>query len=474
MTGTGKWIFVVGLAACILSDTCQYLPRLSQFAQHPQASFQTLLNAARRGDHSALTTLADLSVNQQQSEWIAITATLGAGESLYFQYNQSVKATEKQRYLQQAAIAGHGQSQWILAQQQSEPSSYLHWLKRSARNHYPQSIVQLYDYYQSKKDQTQANKWLPKAAHYRHDIALLYAISLWNQAQSENAIYWFNQAKKMGNKRAVQLYDLISQFGSNSISHYADTPVYKAPNGCQMRLQFVADSLLSMERAQFLIDQYTHDTRLSDLPICINQPVWLSAETLECSNHADVRLSCNLSPLIPIAETHTFSHMVVIAQNGKANVHNGIMYLDIKDTYAVFVHELAHFAGFVDEYTLPAELALNVCDKNQAANLRFITHNSTENVSLWQEEIRHAKDYFPSQTETCMQSSYQAYKPVRQTTFMEYHDIELIPPIYLMIWQQQLEQTSRLTPAFVNFAQYYEDKGDKDKAQYWWNKYQAY
>ena len=38
------------------------------------------------------------------------------------------------------------------------------------------------------------------------------------------------------------------------------------------------------------------------------------------------------------------------AKKGKANVHNGIMFIDRQDSYDVFINELAHFAGFIDEY----------------------------------------------------------------------------------------------------------------------------
>jgi carboxypeptidase C (cathepsin A) len=90
-----------------------------------------------------------------------------------------------------------------------------------------------------------------------------------------------------------------------------------------------------------------------------------------CSSNFDneARLGCGLYPLSQLKTPLSFTHMVVFAEQGKANVNNGVMFLDQTDTYSVFVHELAHFAGFVDEYALPESLADYHCSKNLAPNL---------------------------------------------------------------------------------------------------------
>lgn len=230
---------------------------------------------------------------------------------------------------------------------------------------------------------------------------------------------------------------------------------------CPMVLQFVAANAEGIDFIQAHIDNFKSDKRLAALPICINQPVWFEIDDMSCSNNADERLKCDIAPLIKLADLRDFTHAIVVGESGKANVHNGIMYLDYKDSYSVFVHELAHFAGFVDEYPLSGELADNIC-KTQ----------SHPNISVFVPNIRHSNNLIA--VRTCDNHTNQAFKLVKEMTFMEYHDVGLIPQQYLDIWKQRLISVEQLTPAYVNFAQYYEELGDAANADRWWHDYQQY
>ena len=59
-------------------------------------------------------------------------------------------------------------------------------------------------------------------------------------------------------------------------------------------------------------------------------------------------------------------------------------------------------------------------------------------------------------------------------TFMEYHDVGVIPPLYLAMWQYQLRSPARLFPAAVNFAQAFEQLNDPEQATYWWGEFESY
>jgi hypothetical protein len=136
------------------------------------------------------------------------------------------------------------------------------------------------------------------------------------------------------------------------------------------------------------------------------------------------------------------------------------MYLDQQDTYDVFIHELAHFSGFVDEYPLTAEMAKQICEGQNAPNLMFTDTNP--NLS----KLVAAR--------TCDNHPNQAYKTSKKLTFMEYHDVAYIPEDYLNAWHKRLLEQQNSPSAHVNFAQFYETKNNIQEGQFWRAKYQEY
>jgi hypothetical protein len=130
---------------------------------------------------------------------------------------------------------------------------------------------------------------------------------------------------------------------------------------------------------------------------------------------------------------------VIVTDRGKANVDNGVMYLDIADDYAVFVHELAHFAGFVDEYPMSAQQANIVCRSVKAPNLVVEGELTYQPISRIQEWRTLDQSLSLSVSRTCEKVGVTAYKPSTAMTFLEHHDIGHIPPIYLALWRSQIE-----------------------------------
>ncbi|MFT6413918.1 MAG: hypothetical protein ACJASI_002044 [Glaciecola sp.] len=244
-------------------------------------------------------------------------------------------------------------------------------------------------------------------------------------------------------------------------------------------------------------EQFEKDKRLADLPLCVLPPIWMQKDSLVCSNNFEnkARLGCDLYPLSQLKTPLSFTHMVVFAEQGKANVNNGVMFLDQSDSYSVFVHELAHFAGFVDEYALPDDLANYHCGKNIAPNLLLSpmpeavikspnllhgdsgikpqetlaesTQSINEEVQLRETQAIKSR-YLPSaranswqraldahnelqvlesnnpvlhhiaRSRTCKNTEYKSFKPTQQMTFLEYHDVPNIPKVYRTLWRQSL------------------------------------
>lgn len=248
------------------------------------------------------------------------------------------------------------------------------------------------------------------------------------------------------------------------------------PRSCSQRLQFIVSSDESIKQAADFQQQFIQDSRLNMLPICIGQPLWVEPAQLHCEGDwlGKGRLGCDLQALGSKLKILNFTHLVIFANQGKANVHNGIMYLDRQDTYDVFVHELAHFAGFVDEYPLSKALATAICEGSAAPNLVFQqARQSNADLSLWS-SIGDEYGVSVATARTCDNHTSQAYKPSADITFMEFYDQAYIPPVYIAAWLKRLANPQALTPAYVNFAQLYEGQNKLIQGKFWRQRYVDY
>jgi hypothetical protein len=248
------------------------------------------------------------------------------------------------------------------------------------------------------------------------------------------------------------------------------------PDDCKQKLLFVTPDIGSLQQAEYFRARFAQDPRLSSLSICIYDVTWFDPVDLACNENwqQSGRLGCQLKSLAEKLKSVPFTHLVMFANKGKANVHNGIMFLDRMDTYDVFIHELAHFSGFIDEYPLSQNLAKRVCAGIAAPNIVF---KQAEQINVdrlyWQSiGMQSSTDVFAART--CDNHPAQAFKASNQLTFMEYHDTAFIPADYLTAWQRQLQKTPNLPSAHVNFAQLYEQSNNLSESQFWRAKYQQY
>ena len=104
----------------------------------------------------------------------------------------------------------------------------------------------------------------------------------------------------------------------------------------------------SLPQAEYFRSRFVKDPRMNTLSICIYDMTWFDPVDISCDENwqQSGRLGCQLLLLAEKLKKLPFTHLVMFADKGKANVHNGIMFLDRIDTYDVFIHELAHFSGF--------------------------------------------------------------------------------------------------------------------------------
>jgi hypothetical protein len=233
----------------------------------------------------------------------------------------------------------------------------------------------------------------------------------------------------------------------------------------------------SVKQAHNYYYQFQEDERLASLPICINKPIWVEHEDFNCQNRPtnNYRITCSLAHLDKVLTPGSFTHLAIFAEQGKANVVNGVMYLDLADKYSVFVHELAHFVGFIDEYPLSPEFAGFFCSGQQDfPNIAVVPEEgSLEDLDLsyWQSL---GSGIALARANTCNNHPAQAYKFSSEMTFMEFHDTDYIPQLYLDIWRQRLEDKGMMRIAAINIAQSLEETGNTPAAEKWWHVYEQW
>lgn len=274
----------------------------------------------------------------------------------------------------------------------------------------------------------------------------------------------------------VRLYQYhATAFNKNRNSDFLQQ-VSTLPDNCKQKLLFVTPDIQSLAQAEYFRVRFEQDPRLNALSICIYDVTWFDPVGVVCKENwqQSGRLGCQLLSLADKLKRLPFTHLVMFADKGKANVHNGIMFLDRQDTYDVFIHELAHFSGFIDEYPLSQNLAKRVCVGVDAPNIVFKQTAQLEvDRQYWQSiGLQNNTDIFAART--CDNHPSQAFKASKQLTFMEYHDTGFIPPHYLTAWQRQLQKTPNLPSAHINFAQLYEQSNNLSESQFWRAKYQHY
>ncbi|WP_041713303.1 hypothetical protein [Paraglaciecola sp. T6c] len=440
----------VGLLLCCVvwllagrSDSTYYLAFLNAQAAVQSNPFHFLYKAHQYGDPTALSRISQVAIESDNGYWLHFSKL--AGSPQIQEYFSHLQASRKRSRASEKAF--------IYVASQGDVDAQ----------------VALYHHFIVKNQRQKAQYWLAKAAQQDAGSAVYYAEWLSLLGEEENAVVALRQARKIGSRRATALLNMI-----RSEDNFASSG-RNSSQECALQLQMVAGTLHSVLQGERFKTRFEKDTRLKELPICINQPIWLTSHELTCSANwrGAQRLGCDITALsVPLIK-QSFTHIVVLADKGKANVHNGIMFLDSKDDYNVFVHELAHFAGFVDEYPLSSGLANSICNSNDAPNLIVSKAAKKPNIKQWQ-TLGMTAPTTMSESRTCDNHTAQGYKPSRKMTFMEFYDIAYIPPYYLKVWAERLLEKPLLTPAYINLYQGYEAKGEPARGKYWRDRYQQY
>ncbi|MGQ8363944.1 hypothetical protein [Glaciecola sp. 1036] len=412
-----------------------------------------LFNAASLGHSEAANTLFDLALgSKEELYWLNKLAHLGHVPAAIVMGHEAEKESLQKQYFTIAASQGNAEALFELSLLTDDTDKARQLLLYSAEKDYAPAVI-LYAKYIFEQDDKVASDdlqlWLSKGAKYDASLGVKYAKYLYQNGAKQEAITAFKVAAVKGSFKAKQYLEAVKGYSPVDVSAISNLESNNL--GCLQNIQMLSTDLDTTVQAIKLSKQFKNDQRLKSLNICLESPVWLSSGSLECeSDEQDIRQYCDLEKVIGQINHEVISNLIVILPRGKAYTQRGVMYLDKLDDYSVFVHELAHFAGFMDEYRLSAELAEYHCTQSVAPNIIFGEIDSSQGVdklALWQKvQTDISGDAFSLEAEslsisparTCENTDVVAYKPSAQITFLEHHDTNYIPPLYLELWRQQL------------------------------------
>lgn len=486
----------------MFSDTnfsTDWLSRASNGADNPQLLFRS----ASMGNTESLAKLTAYATLNRSVFWLSRAAELGNKDAYYQLALTSSDAVKRKTYLLKAANASHIKSQFWLGLNAKRDNERIQWLTKAAEQQYLPAQIALYQLWLLRDDFEKAMPWLESTSGSEPESNLILGRYYWKAKAFEKAKGYFTRAKDLGNHKASQLLNAIDRYwwGANK-SLYSQAFLREPAQQCHMQVQPVVNSLDGISKISDIKTQFGNDKRLNGLSICISHPIWVKPEQMNCDANwrSQGRLGCDLSYLATQLKAPNFTHLLVVGEKGKANVNNGVLYIDLVDTYDVVVHELAHFVGFADEYPLSESLAERIChidnpppnivlqvpvlepeldvvDDESFDLIAEQTEESDNNESLpldlsyWE---RFGERIQLTRSRTCDNHKNQAYKASKRLTFMEYYDTKYIPPLYLAMWEDRLSQKENLLPAYINLGQALDRKGDTDAAQYWWDSLAAF
>jgi hypothetical protein len=239
--------------------------------------------------------------------------------------------------------------------------------------------------------------------------------------------------------------------------------------GCHARAQVYVSSSEQYVQALLHYQTWLFDSQLQFLSQCLDFPKPLPRACANAIREHAHRLTLNPQSVLhqPMCESLQASGTQTIVYHSvpHALVQGPLMLLPRSATYQTLVHELAHFAYFVDEYPLPKHLQKSQCStqwyapnmwrlsKEQwqtgrttqlspVAHLAQLAQYSddpyTDVYTSWLAQFPDLADFVD---QDCQHPDYVWLGLMADRfTFLRYNDINDIPGLYRYLWQTQLQQ----------------------------------
>lgn len=359
------------------------------------------------------------------------------------------------------------------------------WFKQSLTLGYILAAKSLSLLYEQEEGYEQAKALLTLYLHNEHILA--YALELAIKAGDKDFVlkYW----QKLATSRHYQsLLQEINDFGVLSFLGYNErlkSQKVQPLNTCSNVIQLFATSLANLRKSVKLINTFQKHA-LADY-FCFQPPKYVTESFLACKQNigADA-ISCDETVWQYFPEKINARYLAIMLPKGGANVHQGILYLDEQDSSDVFIHELSHLLGFIDEY--PLVKSHNACQQNNA----IVGHNFivlptfyngkkalirkkilallpwgklilpstpilTKRGHKWQlgTPSAYKNQLGVFMAKGCAATTLQAYKPLKGISALEYLDAEF-PEAYLKILA--LAPNKYLMPSYIENIKFTEQK----------------
>ena len=243
--------------------------------------------------------------------------------------------------------------------------------------------------------------------------------------------------------------DLAADYGIWQYVHSAAQSPLNLNSSCSLTLQPVVQSKAGSRQLQLLQQQWQQDPQFSSLSVCFLPEKRVNSTDLQCSYQVGQRIQCQYQVLMPQVVQGGFSQLLVVAGEGNANYNNGIVQLAESSSFEVFRHEFAHILGFIDEYSLSAQVAEAECSKDKIRP-NLLTDKTQLELYLkhWQLEMQ---DVQLEAVDSCYKAGKQAYAPVSTLSFMRSHEAE-VPDLYFKLMQKVLTQPELIMPVQYFYA----------------------
>ena len=243
-------------------------------------------------------------------------------------------------------------------------SKAIMWFEQAIRLGSQQAIVALAQLYfqQNKMIKAQATlRQLPEVIPGNNVseaaliLDIIIAIHLGDSTQVKQLL---NSSTAVGFQQSNMLNLLLADIDKYAISNFStmlkdveDVKVNLSSPSCISSLQLFATNLKHLKHLEQLIQTFNTQQPLAQY-VCLSTPRYISIKRLDCMAQSQHTITCDETLWRTVAEDVDSRHIGLMLNEGKANVHFGILYFDANDNAEVFSHEVSHLLGFVDEYPL--------------------------------------------------------------------------------------------------------------------------
>ncbi len=387
-------------------------------------------------------------------------------------------------------------------QADGDEATFEFWLNQAAQKNSSKAKIVLAQRYYDQGKITLAAKLLASSALTEKQLTLQTKIAML-QGNTE-ALLTLQQAF-LNNFKASQffkelktfhVFDVADNTRQHVLAELSELEINESRGEkCRNSMQLFATNYQQLKAAENLIKQ------VQQHPIneffCFDNPRYIPAKALNCSQDEQIAITCDEELWQQYTNNLDSRYLALLLPVGGANVHLGILYLDAQDTHAVFIHELSHLLGFIDEYPLASthKACANKSLVSFSNNIAVLDPHLQENGPIdrktllaqipWAEKIKKSTPIMKLQDgtmvigtsddykneiglfkiSTCDQQGLQAYKPLAKRTALQNFEASF-PQEYLAIYRDSYHQFSM--PSFhYNIALALIQNEEQEKAKLW-------